>query len=283
VGEDAAATGDLDIIYDLTVVGADQATTIIDGGQLDRVFHIHPGAMVSISGVTITNGRTADGTVGGQGGTSGFGGSGGGAYNAGDPDTFKFKSTIIAGNTTLGDGPDCSGSITSHGCNLVGDNTDCFAPTTGDQVGVDPLLGPLQNNGGPAETHELLSGSPAIDAVSDECGCTTIGDSPEAVSRDQRGEPRPMKGAENGGYLCDIGAYETPLNPYDRGYQAGLKACSKMVGGAGEPVDLAELNATDNQLSGDNNNHARLALWAGLASALAIGGGIFILRRRRAH
>ena len=34
----------------------------------------------------------------------------------------------------------------------------------GDQINTDPLLGPLQNNGGPTFTHELLQGSPAIDA-----------------------------------------------------------------------------------------------------------------------
>jgi parallel beta-helix repeat protein len=32
----------------------------------------------------------------------------------------------------------------------------------GTLTGVDPMLGPLQNNGGPTETHALLAGSPAI-------------------------------------------------------------------------------------------------------------------------
>jgi hypothetical protein len=35
---------------------------------------------------------------------------------------------------------------------------------TGDLINTDPLLGPLQNNGGPTSTHALLPGSPAIDA-----------------------------------------------------------------------------------------------------------------------
>ena len=34
----------------------------------------------------------------------------------------------------------------------------------GDQINTDPLLGPLQDNGGPTVTHALLPGSPAIDA-----------------------------------------------------------------------------------------------------------------------
>ncbi len=34
----------------------------------------------------------------------------------------------------------------------------------GDQINTNPLLGPLQDNGGPTFTHALLPGSPAIDA-----------------------------------------------------------------------------------------------------------------------
>ena len=39
-GENAAATGDLDITDDLTINGAGAATTIIDGGSLDRAFDV---------------------------------------------------------------------------------------------------------------------------------------------------------------------------------------------------------------------------------------------------
>jgi len=55
-GEDASFTGDLDITDDLTITGAGWATTIIDGGGIDRVFHILSGATTEISGVTIRNG-----------------------------------------------------------------------------------------------------------------------------------------------------------------------------------------------------------------------------------
>ena len=34
----------------------------------------------------------------------------------------------------------------------------------GDQINTDPMLGPLQDNGGLTFTHALLPGSPAIDA-----------------------------------------------------------------------------------------------------------------------
>src|SRR5216117_3472105 len=54
--------GDLDITNDLTINGAGASTTIIDGNNLDRIFHIDPvptGITVTISGVTIQNGATA--------------------------------------------------------------------------------------------------------------------------------------------------------------------------------------------------------------------------------
>jgi hypothetical protein len=61
------------------------------------------------------------------------------------------------------------------------------SPLTG-----SPLLGPLQNNGGPTPTMALLAGSPALDAA-DPAAC---------VPTDQRGVLRPQ------GPSCDIGAYE---------------------------------------------------------------------------
>ena len=57
-----------------------------------------------------------------------------------------------------------SGTVTSHGYNLSSDNGGGFLTANGDQVNTDPLLGPLQNNGGTTFTHELLTGSPAINA-----------------------------------------------------------------------------------------------------------------------
>src|SRR5438477_9844995 len=56
------------------------------------------------------------------------------------------------------------GTITSHGYNLSSDDGGGFLTATGDQTNTDPILGPLQDNGGPTFTHELLMGSPAIDA-----------------------------------------------------------------------------------------------------------------------
>jgi len=54
-------------------------------------------------------------------------------------------------------------TVTSRGYNLSSDDAGGFLTGTGDQINTDPLLGPLQDNGGPTFTHELLAGSPAID------------------------------------------------------------------------------------------------------------------------
>ena len=56
------------------------------------------------------------------------------------------------------------GTVTSHGYNVCSDNGGGFLNGPGDQINTDPLLGPLQDNGGPTFTHALLPGSPAIDA-----------------------------------------------------------------------------------------------------------------------
>src|SRR4051794_33834748 len=41
--EDAGATGDLDIVGNLSIEGAGAANTLIDGNQADRVFDIQSG------------------------------------------------------------------------------------------------------------------------------------------------------------------------------------------------------------------------------------------------
>jgi len=85
---------------------------------------------------------------------------------------------------------------TSDGYNIESPGDSCGFDQNTDKTGVpDPMLGPLQNNGGPTETHALLSGSDAINQIP-EAACE--------LEEDQRGEPRP----EAGGTTCDVGAFE---------------------------------------------------------------------------
>jgi uncharacterized repeat protein (TIGR01451 family) len=108
---------------------------------------------------------------------------GGGICNDG---MVTLSNTIVASNPS----GNCDGVITDNGHNLQFPGTTCGVGITE----ADPLLGPLQlNPPGNTETHALLPGSPAIDAI-------TAGCPPPAT--DQRGVPRPQ------GAACDIGAYE---------------------------------------------------------------------------
>ncbi|MEE9616247.1 MAG: choice-of-anchor Q domain-containing protein, partial [Anaerolineae bacterium] len=133
-----------------------------------------------------------------------FGGNGGGVWNDGDG-TVNLKNSIIARNGSNSAGPDCYNTavLTSLDYNLVGDDSDCsFTPQTNDQVNVNPLLGELQDNGGPTETRALRLGSPAFDAIPTG-NCTDHQGTP--ITTDQRGVPRPQ------GAACDIGAYEAQV------------------------------------------------------------------------
>jgi len=84
--------------------------------------------------------------------------------------TLYLTSQLELGNTILkagGSGVNIynhNGSLITHGYNICSDNGSGFLNGPGDQINTDPLLGPLQNNGGPTFTHALLPGSPAIDA-----------------------------------------------------------------------------------------------------------------------
>jgi CSLREA domain-containing protein len=82
----------------------------------------------------------------------------------------------------------CAGTITNLGNNIRSGS----AGTCNTFLNADPLLGPLQDNGGPTETSAPAVGSPAIGGAN---GAT-------CASTDQRGVARPVGGA------CDIGAVE---------------------------------------------------------------------------
>jgi hypothetical protein len=87
--------------------------------------------------------------------------SGGGILNLG---TLEIGNTILKTGASGGNIVTKSGVVTSLGYNLSNDDGGGFLTSTGDQINTDPLLSPLQNNGGSTFTHALLPGSPAIDA-----------------------------------------------------------------------------------------------------------------------
>jgi hypothetical protein len=87
--------------------------------------------------------------------------------------------------------------VSSLGYNLASDAT-CIFTKPGDQQGVDPLLGPLTDNGGAMRTHLPFANSPVIDAIPAGTPGLCDGNTP----KDQRGVTRPQ------GAGCDIGSVE---------------------------------------------------------------------------
>ena len=173
----------------------------LDGGGLIN------GGTLNLNNVTVTN-NTADSD------SDGSGDGGGIIETVIEPETVNLKNTLIAGNTdTGGEAPDCSGRLNSQGYNLIQVlTTGCTidGDTTGNTTGLDPNLGPLQDNSGPTQTHALLPGSPAIDA-GNPAAPGSGGNTCEAT--DQRGVVRPTDGDGDGAARCDIGAFEAPPAP----------------------------------------------------------------------
>ncbi len=58
--ENGNATGDLDVASDVTITGAG---AVIDGNDIDRVLHVHAGAVL-VEGLVIQNGRAPAGATG---------------------------------------------------------------------------------------------------------------------------------------------------------------------------------------------------------------------------
>jgi hypothetical protein len=107
---------------------------------------------------------------------------------------LSIRNTILAGNAAPSL-PDVRGALASQGHNLIGDGSGGSGFADTDLVGtadnpIDPMLGPLQDNGGPTQTMALLRGSPALNA----------GDPDQLGTADQRGVVR------GGG--VNIGAYQ---------------------------------------------------------------------------
>jgi hypothetical protein len=148
-------------------------------------------------------------------------GMGGGLYSANlnGGNTVTLRSNLVAGNTATGNGDEVrrggsGGSFTVNDHNLFGhDGVNTANALSGVTAGATDLLATsdgststaltaildtvLANNGGPTQTHDLVTGSPAIDAAG---ACL--------VATDQRGLSRPFNGDGSGGAVCDIGAVE---------------------------------------------------------------------------
>jgi hypothetical protein len=130
-----------------------------------------------------------------------------------DPDPgVKIANSIISG----GQGPpgtaNCAVKLESQGFNIESAN-ECGLGAAGDKVNTDPLLGPLQDNGGPSPTMLPAANSPAVDQGA------AFG-----LPSDERGVIRPIdfptipNSAAPGADGSDIGAAELqPSNAFTLG------------------------------------------------------------------
>lgn len=242
-------TGQLTVDKSVVINGAGAGVLAVDGNTTSRVFQTIGGEAVSISGLTIRNGQSAQGgailnadnvmltiadstlndnTAGLGGGVfnsgaltivnSTFSGNmatqGGGIYNSGSGvltisnstfsgnaasetgggvfniGTLQLANSTVSnnsaaflaggilnfnnleiGNTILNRGDsgasiysNGNGQVTSLGYNISSDDGSGILTGPGDQTNTDPMLGPLQDNGGPTLTQALLPGSPAVNA-----------------------------------------------------------------------------------------------------------------------
>jgi len=180
-------------------IGQGSATLVndtIDGNHADGSgggIYAFYDSSVKMNAVTVAhNQANADGISGGDGG--------GIVTNNDNPlpnSTFSsVKNSLIALNSAAGGSyPDCKGSVSSDGQNLLtSDNTGCpgFSGGAGDFLGITATqlkLDVLRANGGPTKTDALLKQSRAINHAGSD-----------APGRDQRGFSRDGH--------PDIGAYE---------------------------------------------------------------------------
>jgi hypothetical protein len=236
------------------------STGLADGG----------GILIQHGSATITNctisGNTAGGGFGGGVGIFGVGigpnvtirnttivgnrGDIGGGVGVELGATATLSSTIVAGNTS-NRGGDINGAVlTTSDHNLIGIDTGLTGITdgmNGNLIGtaatpINPLLGPLQLNGGPTRTRALLAGSPALDKGFDSLG----------LASDQRGIP--FVRSSGGG--VDIGALELQPNPQTtaQALQAAVQVVT-LLGRSGSR--LAAFGFAD--INGDNVSDIVLA------------------------
>ena len=162
-----ATWGDLDITGDVEIASGEGGATIASGLPASRILRVREGAQVAISGVALKDGRAVRGgailndgqldltnvTLSGN-----LAYTGGGIFNRGDLTLSSVTiarnyattgggianqgGTVTLGNTLIGRnrgrrGPDCFGTLTSLGHNLIEEIRNCTlaGTTTGNVIG----------------------------------------------------------------------------------------------------------------------------------------------------
>jgi hypothetical protein len=229
-GNSGGGTGGVNVVQSSARISRSTISGNTNGGQGGGIYNLY-GSVVLVDSTVSGNNTATDGggiynygissfpaTVGVYNSTitlnqadSDFNGSGigGGIMNDGTG-SFVFQNTILASNfeTLLFHGfyvtvfGECAGTIVSNGYDLLENYDTSHCTVLGGGITLNsPGLGPLQDNGGPTETHAPVGGSPAIDA-GNPAGCRD--DVGALIVADQRSYPRPAPQTAR----CDIGAVE---------------------------------------------------------------------------
>lgn len=153
----------------VTIVGSTLSgnTASVSGGGIRNETNDGGIASVDVRGSTVATNEATSGDGGGILSVAGSGAS------------VRLQSVIVSDNVAGGLGPDLSAANVDAAFNLI-ETPSGHTITDGQNnniVGQDPLLAPLQDNGGPTQTHSLLTDSPAIDH----------GSNADSQASDQRG------------------------------------------------------------------------------------------------
>jgi hypothetical protein len=248
------------IEFQATGIGATESvlinSTLVDNSALNANGGLSGGG-VDMSAATSGDLVFINDTINGN-----FADNGGGVFWSGNTrGTAIPLNTIVAGNFASTAGPDFDNpmeNVSDLGHNLIGNTAGSRGFGQSTQTGVDPLLGPLQNNGGPPvgasgdsltlETEALLPGSPAIARGSILASLTP--------TLDARGLLRP---SFLGAAAPDLGAFDThaftptvsstvPGNGDVNPYGVFFVPLTFPTGGLLQPGDLlvANFNNADN-------------------------------------
>ena len=228
-------------------IGSDSSNTtqeIINSTISGNFSFVEGGGVLNGGSLTITNSTFGDNSSSSLAGAWGIHNNGG---------MLQIGNTILKGGQGANIINSNSGTVISHGYNLSSDNGGGFLNATGDQINTDPMLGPLQNNGGPTFTHELLVGSPAINAG------------------DPNFTPPPFTDQRGPGYArvfngrIDIGSFEVQPTPPPITISGTISYCSNPVPGPVPNVVLTLTgSASGTMLSDGAGNY--------IFSSLASGG-----------
>jgi hypothetical protein len=181
--------GGINNIGQLTIINCTIAANHSSGG----------GGIFNFSGVLlIANSTVAYNSL------TGTTADGGGIYTKGPGSQLDLLNTIVFNpNSGAFANNDVRNTIDHAQGDLFGSNVIITSDLGNNKFNLDPLLGPLQNNGGPTATMALLPGSQGIGFGAS----TSLIPGLTVPTTDQRGDPRPANS-------IDIGAFEVQAVPF---------------------------------------------------------------------